>query len=119
MCLNGRYPALCRHGDLTQDEARRVAAAELQNPTPPPRQRRSVTHFTRGRGSSECEDGHWIEDVMDDGALIKLEDGSLWKVDDADVGDSAAWVAATEIVVCDGKLINTDDDETVEAERIH
>ena len=56
---------------------------------------------------------------MSDGAIIKLEDGSLWRVDDTDTVDSALWLPTTDIVVCDGKLINTEDNESVEAQRIH
>lgn len=63
--------------------------------------------------SGDCESGHWIEAVEDDGALIKLEDGSLWQVDDVDVVTSALWLATSDVVVCEGKIINTDDDETV------
>jgi hypothetical protein len=71
----------------------------------------------RSAGSS-CESGHWIEEVTDDGDVVELEDGSLWQVDGADTVDSALWLASESIVVCDGKLINTDDHESVEAERI-
>jgi len=28
------------------------------------------------------------------------EDGSLWKVDDVDVGDSSLWLPTTDIVAC-------------------
>jgi hypothetical protein len=35
-----------------------------------------------GRANAQfCEDGHWIDAVLDDGRLIRLEDGSLWQVD--------------------------------------
>lgn len=68
--------------------------------------------------SSSCESGHWVEAVMSDGEVVKLEDGSLWRVDDSDTVDSALWLPSTDIVVCDGKLINTEDNESVDAERI-
>jgi hypothetical protein len=32
-----------------------------------------------------CDDGYAIEAVLDDGNVIKLDDGSLWKVDPASV----------------------------------
>jgi hypothetical protein len=67
---------------------------------------------------SSCESGHWINEVMGDGAVIKLEDGSIWKVDDVDQIDSALWLPTTEIVVCNGQLINTEDNESVHAERV-
>jgi hypothetical protein len=65
-----------------------------------------------------CEDGHWIDAVMDDGRLIKLEDGSLWEVDEIDTLDSALWLPRSDVVVCVGKIINVDDNESVGAHRI-
>ena len=53
-----------------------------------------------------------------DGQIIKLEDGSIWEVDPVDVIDSALWLPISDIVVCDDKLINTDDNETVSAREI-
>jgi len=73
---------------------------------------------TRRFGSSGCESGHWVESVSDDGEIVKLEDGSIWEVDGADTIDSALWLPTTEIVVCDGRLINTDDNEKVSATQI-
>ena len=72
-----------------------------------------------------ADSGHWIDDVMDDGNLIKLEDGSLWKVSPTDVVDSALWLPVTDITVIDSddpeypyKLVNTDDNEVVDAQLI-
>jgi hypothetical protein len=66
-----------------------------------------------------------IDDVLDDGNLIKLNDGSLWQVSPYDAADSGVWTSATEITVIDGndpnypyKLVNTDDNETVNAKLI-
>lgn len=69
--------------------------------------------------SANCEDGHWVKSVSSDGKIVVLEDGTVWKVDDADADTTALWLPTTEIVACDDKLIDTDDGETVEAERIH
>jgi len=98
------------------------AAPASQPPTVPvdARPRRiqdQRTGHLRSSGSS-CEDGHWIDSVMDDGSIVKLEDGSIWQVDDVDAVDSALWLPTTDIVVCDGKLINTEDHESVSAEQI-
>jgi hypothetical protein len=68
--------------------------------------------------AQSCENGHWIEEVLSDGSVIKLEDGSLWKVDDVDAVSSSIWLPMSEIVACDNKLINTDDNETVAAQRL-
>ena len=118
VCLDGRYPPLCRHADLTADEQKRVGQVEAKHPqvveqAHPPRVVRG-----RVRGASGCESGHWIESIMDDGNLIKLEDGTLWEVDAVDTVDSAIWLPVSDVVVCDGKIINTDDNETVHARQI-
>lgn len=68
--------------------------------------------------ASNCETDHWVDSVSDDGEIVKLEDGSIWQVDLADRVDSALWLPTTDIVACDDKLINTDDNETVSATRL-
>jgi hypothetical protein len=62
--------------------------------------------------------GHWIEAVLDDGCLIRLEDGSLWQVDPIDTITSFIWLPVSNIIVCGNRLINEDDDETVHARRL-
>jgi len=68
------------------------------------------------------DDKHWIESVSDDGGIIKLEDGSTWKVDYIDRIDSSLWLPTTDIIVKESTrsiggyiLINIDDRETVGA----
>jgi hypothetical protein len=115
VCLTGRYPALCDRSLLTTEQLSQVAVAErLAKSRSAASPRRSGA---RG-GSSGCEPGHWIESVAADGQIIKLEDGSIWEVDTVDVIDSALWLPISDIVVCDDKLVNTDDNETVSARRI-
>jgi len=68
---------------------------------------------------SNCESGHWIDNVMSNGEIIKLEDGSLWKVNSSDTYNSAIWIAIDNIVICDdNKLINTDDNTAVSVNQI-
>jgi hypothetical protein len=69
--------------------------------------------------SNGCETGHWIDSVLSDGEIVKLEDGTIWRVDSADTVDSALWLDTEDVTVCDGKLINTDDKSSVEAHQIH
>jgi uncharacterized protein YecT (DUF1311 family) len=71
------------------------------------------------RAYRSCDAGHWVDAVLDDGHLVKLEDGSLWEIDAADQVDTALWLPTSEITVCAGKLINTDDDETAGAVRVN
>lgn len=116
ICLTGRYPTLCDKSLLTKEQLSQALAAESRaadkskqyvGKTPVPRCRR--------HSSSGCESGHWVESVSDDGQIVKLEDGSIWEVDSVDAIDSALWLPTTDIVACDDKLINTDDNETVSA----
>jgi hypothetical protein len=65
-----------------------------------------------------CEADLSIRSVAKDGQIIVLDDGSVWEVDSVDTVDSSLWLPTSEIVACDDKLINTDDEETVSARRI-
>jgi hypothetical protein len=71
-----------------------------------------------GMARADCEDGHWVQSVSSDGAIIILEDGSVWEIDPVDRVDTALWLPTTNIVACDDKLIDTDDNEIAEATRI-
>jgi hypothetical protein len=119
VCLTGKYPSLCRKNLLTTEQLQKVAELERQNQrqSPPKPSSRGNTYSGRP-AASVCEDGHWIEEVLADGKIIRLEDGSLWRVNDIDTVVSSIWLPVSEIVVCAGKLINTDDNESVEAGRI-
>lgn len=118
-CLTGRYPSLCDKSLLTSEQLSQTQAAE-KRAAESRRQYSGKGTAPRGRRypSSDCEAGHWVESVSNDGQIVKLEDGSIWEVDAVDAIDSALWLPTTEIVVCDDKLINTDDNETVSATRI-
>lgn len=73
---------------------------------------------TRQLARQTCESGHWIQSVGGDGKIIKLEDGSMWEVDDVDTVDTAIWLPISNVVICETKMINTDDNETAEVKRI-
>lgn len=142
-CLTGRYPALCDKSLLTREQRSQVQIAEdreaetrkqhaTQVPSPHSQGRSSLapdagpwekyktvpSARSQGRSSSGCESQHWIDSVLGDGQIIKLEDGSVWQVDAVDAIDSALWLPTTDIVACDDKLINTDDNESVSAIQI-
>ena len=64
--------------------------------------------------------GHWIKSKVDDGAMIILEDGSMWQIDSVDRVDTALWLPITNVIVLKASspigeykymLINTDDGE--------
>lgn len=118
-CMTGRYASLCDRSQLTSDQLLEVKAAEKrasesQNQYAP-RQKRAPG---RRPGLSGCESGHWVDSVSSDGQIVKLEDGSIWEIDPVDAIDSMLWLPTTDIIACDDKLINTDDNETVSAQRI-
>jgi hypothetical protein len=57
--------------------------------------------------------------VLDDGTVIKLDDGSLWKVDTTDSITASLWLATSDVLVCDdSRIVNVDDEETVHVHRI-
>jgi hypothetical protein len=65
-----------------------------------------------------CEGSHWIEEVLADGQILKLEDGTLWKGDPTDTVTSALWLPVSDVIVCDDKIVNVDDGETVQVRKI-
>lgn len=118
-CLTGRHPSLCDKSFLTKKQLSQTQAAE--NRIEEARKQhigKMPVLRSRGSTSSGCESDHWVESVSDTGQIIKLEDGSIWEVDAGDAVDSALWLPTTDIVACDDKLINTDDNEAVSAMRI-
>lgn len=117
-CLTGLYPLLCNKALLTATQLSQTQGAESQDAKSRKQYESTAGTRIRPRASSGCESGHWIDSVSNDGEIVKLEDGSIWEVDAVDSVDSALWLATTDIVACDDKLINTDDNETVSARRI-
>ena len=67
---------------------------------------------------ADCESGHWVKSKSNDGSIVILEDGSVWRVSYIDIIDSLLWLLTDNVVACDDKLINTDDGTTVEAMRV-
>ncbi|MBI3934685.1 MAG: hypothetical protein HY316_08315 [Acidobacteria bacterium] len=64
---------------------------------------------------TKCVDGHWIQEVIDNGKIIKLEDGSLWEVDAIDAITSSIWLPISDVLVCGSRIINVDEGEEVTA----
>jgi hypothetical protein len=80
----------------------------------------SVLAFAVGASSTghSCDDGYAIEAVLDDGNVIKLDDGSLWEVEPSDAVTASLWSASDDVLVCDDKIINVDAEETVHVDQI-
>jgi hypothetical protein len=62
--------------------------------------------------------GSWIEETSSDGSIIKLADGSIWRVSYMDQINTALWLPITDVTVIEGddpsfpyKIINKDDGE--------
>ena len=113
-CMDGRYPAICNHSLLTPDQSKTVAAAEMLVASARPATVPRVAGVHRGQAGN-CESGLSISSVEGDGKIIKLDDGSIWEIDDVDTVDTALWLPPSDVIVCVDKIINIDDDETAEA----
>lgn len=68
--------------------------------------------------AADCESRHWIKSASSDGRIVILEDGSVWEVDPVDRIDSMLWLPTSDVIACEDKLTNTDDNESVDARRI-
>ncbi|WP_414664845.1 hypothetical protein [Horticoccus sp. 23ND18S-11] len=67
---------------------------------------------------------HWLKQNIDRGAMLLLEDGSLWDVDPLDKIDAMLWLPITNVRVLESTkgspgydylIVNTDDGEKVHA----
>jgi hypothetical protein len=67
---------------------------------------------------ASCDEGHWVSEVSDSGAIVVLEDESVWLIDPPDRIYTALWLPTTDITACDDKLINTEDGEVAGARRV-
>ncbi|MFO1505935.1 MAG: hypothetical protein U1F23_02460 [Lysobacterales bacterium] len=90
---------------------RRNRALSPAAPAAPPTHAAAAVH-------GSCESGLSVRSKADDGSIVILDDGSVWQVSSVDTVDARLWLPAEQIVACDDKLINTDDNSTVEAQRI-
>lgn len=111
-CLIGRYPALCNKKALTNEQRKQVDEAEKKVKT----ELNVNQPIRRNRGG--CDSGHWVDEVLSNGAFVKLEDGSVWKIDPIDQVDTMLWLPTTDITVCQYLLINTEDNEKAGAFRV-
>ncbi len=67
-------------------------------------------------------DRHWLRDIENNGAILILDDGSLWQVDSFDANVSNFWSASSYIYVVEDvsgvMLINTGDGKAVHAQQL-
>jgi hypothetical protein len=71
--------------------------------------------------------GHWIDEVSSSGAIVTLEDGSMWEISSIDRIDTSLWLPVTDITVLEADrplgeyryvLVNTEDGEKALAKYI-
>jgi hypothetical protein len=69
--------------------------------------------------------GHWVKDKIDDGAMIRLDDGSLREISSVDKINTELWLATEDITVTESKnpscpytLVNTSSKDSAEAKLI-
>jgi len=124
-CLTGMYPALCNHSLLTPTQAQQVKDAEIRHNTTslpqsavPEKRGQAYQRPYREYSRGTCQSGLSILSVEGDGKVIKLSDGSIWEVSDVDIIDTALWLQTSDVAVCNGKMINTDDDESADVTSI-
>ena len=121
------------HQNLLQDyNTLRNNYLELQKSSSSTRSRDSEANAYQGNNSdpnikfnsyTSYFSGHWITDVLDTGKIIKLEDSSMWRVDDLETYVSMIWLPVDEIEIRikrDGQytLYNLSSKESVNAEYI-
>ena len=76
-----------------------------------------LTLITTITSAQACET-NTIEEVLGDGSIIKLQDGTIYQVNTSDESTASTWTSLTEVVVCDDKIINTEDNESVEVTQL-
>ena len=69
--------------------------------------------------------GHWVKDKIDDGAMIRLDDGSLWEISSVDKINTELWLTTEDITITESKnpsypytLVNTSSKDSAEAKLI-
>jgi hypothetical protein len=96
------------------------AALQSQPALEQPQKSLPDTYRHQSTGYFGTGSGHWIQTVSGNGAIVQLEDGSVWSIDSIDQIDTALWLPVTDITVIEGRyggyiLVNTEDGEQAHA----
>jgi hypothetical protein len=62
-----------------------------------------------------CEDSLSIQEVSSGGSIVVLDDGSVWEMT---AGDASGWSDGDDVVVCGDEIINTTENEKLDARRL-
>ncbi len=75
-----------------------------------------IALFSFNANADDCEKGHRVKQVIDDGNIVILEDNSIWEINNIDNSSTAHWLPGAKVIVCEDKLINTNTGESAKAE---
>ena len=67
---------------------------------------------------SSCTKEHWIKSKSNDGAIIILEDESVWEVNIVDRIHSILWIPTENVIVCNGKMVNLNNGNKINVIRL-
>jgi hypothetical protein len=68
--------------------------------------------------SSDCDDDS-IQTVGDDGAILVMLSGAVYRVAGYDTSTSAVWLSADDVIICGGRIVDKDENgEAVDAEKV-
>jgi len=71
-----------------------------------------------GAPGGDCDDDS-IETVGEDGAILEMLSGAVYRVQDYDTSTSSLWLAADDVLICGDRIIDKDEDgESVDAYRV-
>ncbi len=66
---------------------------------------------------ADCDRHRMLNTVKQYGAVVELDNGSHWRVDELDRSIAQNWKQDAPITACRDELINREDHESVRAER--
>lgn len=104
------------NGDVTLANQLRSAIANAAS-QPPPQYAPPARSYDQAAPSG-CDDDS-IETVGDDGAILEMLSGAVYRVQDYDTATSSIWLTADDVLICGNKIIDKDEDgDTVDAYRV-
>lgn len=107
-------------GPMTPVDAPRVGPTGPMTPVDAPRGGPTgpMTPIDVPISNGNCDDDA-IQTVGHDGEILVMMTGAVYKVDASDVSTSAIWLSTDDVLICDDKIVNKDENgESVDAHRV-